>query len=175
MILRGQKINLRPLKISDAEFIFKHANNRKISRYTDILYPLKISEIKKYIRKSIKELKIKKSFIFGIEIKGRDEIIGIVSLADINYKNKSVELEYWVSPKYWRKGIAAESLKLILNFAFKKLKLNRVFAKTLPENINSINLLKKIGFVHEGTLRKSLFERGKFNDIFVFSILKNEL
>lgn len=174
MILRGQKINLRILKPSDAKFIFEHANNREISKYTDIPHPFKMPEIKKYINKSLMKFKKKKSFIFGIEMKEANEIIGIVSLVDVNYKNKSVELEYWVSPKYWRKGIAAESLGLIQNFAFKKLKLNRIFAKILPQNIASINFLKKKRFIHEGTLRKSLFEKGRFNDILVFGILRSE-
>lgn len=174
MILRGQKINLRTLKDSDKESIFRHINNKKVSKYTDILYPYKISEIKKFIEKSKKEFRKRKSFYFGIEILDKKGIIGVVSLTSLDWKNKKAEIEFWLSQDYWQKGIAKESLYLTIEYAFKKLRLNRIFAKTLPENTNSINLLKRIRFIHEGILRKSLFERGKFNDIFVFSILKNE-
>ncbi|MEK7149888.1 MAG: GNAT family N-acetyltransferase [Patescibacteria group bacterium] len=174
MILIGEKIKLRNLKKSDWESIFKHANNRKISKYTDIPHPFTILEIKKYIRKSTKEFKTKKSFHFGIDLLDNEEIIGVVSLTGLDWKNKSAELEFWLSPKYWSKGIASDSLITILLFAFKELKLNRIYSKVLPENIASIKFLKNNNFIYEGTLRKSLFERGKFNDIYIFSILRKE-
>lgn len=174
MILMGEKIKLRDLKESDWESIFEYINNRNISKYTDIPHPFTILSVKKYIWELIKEYKTRKSFHLGVEIKGEKKIIGIFSLENISYKNKSAELEFWIASKYWRKGIASDALKIILLFAFKKLKFNRIYAKVLPKNIISINFLKKNNFIYEGTLRKMLFEKGKFKDIMVFSILKSE-
>ena len=175
MILIGEKIKLRNLKDSDWKSIFENANNRKVSKYTDIPYPFTVPEIKKYVRKLIKEFKTRKSFHFGVEIKEEKGIVGIFSLENINYKNKSAELTFWLSSKYWgENNIASNALKIILLSAFKKIKLNRIYARTLPQNIASIKFLKKNNFVCEGRLRKMLFEKGKFNDVLVFSILKEE-
>lgn len=67
-----------------------------------------------------------------------------------------------------------EAIRLILRFGFKKLKLNRIYAKTISQNIASWKLLESCGLVREGTLRKSLFERGRWNDLLMYSILKEE-
>lgn len=60
-----------------------------------------------------------------------------------------VELGYRLKKQFWKKGYATEVSTLLLEKAFKELKAKEVFAKTMKENLNSLNVMKKIGLHFE--------------------------
>ena len=61
-----------------------------------------------------------------------------------------------------------------LTSLFVDLRLNRIEAATLEENIASKNLLKKIGFKKEGVLRKYLKINGTWRDHILYGLLEND-
>jgi len=65
-------------------------------------------------------------------------------------------------------------LDAVVQYGFEKMGLNRIEGMSLPENIPSIKLLKKLGFQEEGTLREYAFFRGQFRDFKMFSLLKKD-
>jgi len=79
-----------------------------------------------------------------------------------------------VAPDFWRKGIMIEVLQPILRYGFELMDLNRIEALFAPDNIASKKTLEKAGFVYEGTFRKSAFEKGRFCDEAICSLLKKE-
>ena len=120
------------------------------------------------------KMRKKKTFSLGIELKETKEIIGMVSLMNVDYDNKNAEIGYWLGKKYWGKGIMKEAIKLILDFGFKKLKLVRIYAKVMHPNITLAKLLEKSGFKYEGRMRKTILRRGKWMDDLRYSILNSE-
>ncbi len=172
--LIGSKIILRELKNSDAESIYQNANNKEIALYTDIPYPYSIKKVRLFIKKVKREIKNKTGYQFGIELLDKKGIIGIIGLTNIDYKHKKTEIEYWLGKKYWRQSIMREAGNLLLAFGFKKLKLNRIYAKAIPANVASWKLLESLGFFREGILREALFEKGKWVNLLIYSLLKKE-
>jgi ribosomal-protein-alanine N-acetyltransferase len=67
-----------------------------------------------------------------------------------------------------------EALRSIIGWGFHSLKLNRIEAMVMIENIASIKLLEKSGFLEEGILREYGFWKGKFHDLRLFSLLKKD-
>jgi RimJ/RimL family protein N-acetyltransferase len=65
-------------------------------------------------------------------------------------------------------------LKLILDFGFKKLGLVRIYAKVMHPNTASAKLLESVGFKYEGKLRKSVYRWGKWFDMLIYGLLKEE-
>ena len=88
---------------------------------------------------------------------------------------QSASLGYWIGEKYSRNGYMKEALKLLIPSLFVDLRLNRLEAATLEENIASKNLLKKIGFKKEGILRKYLKINGAWRDHILYGLLENDL
>ncbi len=173
MKLIGKKIILRTLKNSDAQSIFININDKKIYNYTDIK-PISLLKVLSFIKKINKEFNKKESYQFGIEYLDKKGIIGMIGLAGIDNKNKKAEIEFWLGKNYRGQGVMTESAQLILKFGFRKLRLKRVFAKTLSDNAASVRLLKNVGFYYEGMMRKALFERKKWKDVSIFSMLNTE-
>ena len=87
---------------------------------------------------------------------------------------QSASLGYWIGAKYARNGYMKEALKLLIPSLFIDLRLNRIEAATLEENVASRNLLKKIGFKKEGVLRKYLKINGAWRDHVLYGLLEND-
>ena len=173
MKIVGKKINLRTLKSSDAQSITECIKYKCVSRYmSNVPYPYKLRDAEVFID-SIK-IKDTKKLTIGIEDKNLHQIIGIISLNNINKKNKSGVFGYWLGEKYWGKGIMTEAVNLIINHAFKNLKLQRIQASVMHPNIASMNVLLKSGFQLEGILRKKVYKDKKWFDIFIFGLLKED-
>lgn len=83
-------------------------------------------------------------------------------------------LGYWVGERHARQGYMSEGLRLILAFAFQRLKLHRVEAACLPHNAPSRGLLLKSGFREEGYAREYLCIDGRWQDHVLFAILRDD-
>ena len=88
--------------------------------------------------------------------------------------SQSASIGYWIGVKYARNGYMKEALKLLIPSLFIDLRLNRIEAATLEENIASRNLLKKIGFKKEGVFRKYLKINGAWRDHVIYGLLEND-
>jgi len=84
---------------------------------------------------------------------------------------KSAELGYYVAEKYWNKGIASKSVGLIVKFGFESLHLTRIYAGVFQNNIASMRILEKNGFVLEGIKRKAIFKNNKILDEHFYAII----
>ncbi len=170
MKLKGTNINLRKLKKSDAESIAKYADDMDIARYTTLPHPYKGAE--DFIKKTQKDIRKKNGYELGIEHKGK--IIGMMSITNIDHTNKNAEIGYWLGKPFWGRKFMKEAGKIILEFAFKEVGLERVYARVLIPNIASSKLLEKLGFQYEGKQRRAMIRFGEWYDAYTYSLLKEE-
>ncbi|MDD5086935.1 MAG: GNAT family protein [Candidatus Nanoarchaeia archaeon] len=173
IFIGGKRINLRTPEVKDAESIKEYAQDKSISKYTvHIPYPYRIEDALSFIKKNREKLEKKEEYSLGIEL--NKEIVGMVSLFNINYKNKNAELGYWIGKPFRGKGYASEAAKMIIDFGFNKLGFRRIFAKLNHENTDSIKVLERIGFKYEGRLTKHRFQNGRYCDELRYGLLKEE-
>ena len=87
---------------------------------------------------------------------------------------QSASLGYWVGVNHARNGYMKEALQILIPTLFIDLRLNRLEAATLEENVASRNLLKKIGFKKEGVLRNYLKINGSWRNHVLYGLLEND-
>ena len=75
-------------------------------------------------------------------------------------------------PAYHRKK--SEALTSLFYILFKNMELNKIYAQTGSFNIESIELLEKMGFQRDGILRNHHELNDVFYDDYIFSILNKE-
>ena len=173
--LQGKLITLRKLKRSDAVSIQRHANNCDIARFLPRLpSPYTMDEARKWITTTSRLARQDKAYNFGIEDGQGGEIVGMIGLRNVNRHDRNAEIGYWVGKSFQRRGYAIEALRLILKFAFSKLRFVRVYAVVHHQNIGSIRLLEKTCFVREGVWRKASLMNRRWHDIYAYGILKEE-
>lgn len=100
-------------------------------------------------------------------------MIGATGL-QINGSNQLCELGYWVGKPFWGKGYCTEAARELLRYGFETLGINRIQARHMVKNPASGRVMEKIGMKLEGILRQSLFRWDKFEDVAMYSILKEE-
>lgn len=74
--------------------------------------------------------------------------IGCCGLRPYDSENKIFEIGVHLKEKYWGKGFAKEGCLAVIEYAFKTLKVNALFAGHNPKNVASAQLLKKLGFTY---------------------------
>ncbi len=170
--LIGKRIILRPLKLSDAKDIYLNIQDKRIAENTlRIPWPYKLKDAKNFVNKKQNSYLKKSDFTFGIELKSKKEVIGCIALDHVNFEHQNAEIGYWLGPKYWGQGIMTEAGKLILNFAFKKLKLHRIYGFSFGDNHASQIVFKNLGFKKEGFLRQAHWRFGRWRDDVCYGLL----
>ncbi len=111
----------------------------------------------------------------GIYYGFKNKLVGVVYLTDMDSLNRNAELSIMLGDKSaWNKGIGSTAVKYMLAHAFGDLNLERVYLRVLENNKRAIAFYKKLGFVHEGTLRKMIYKNNVYHNMIMMSILKEE-
>lgn len=114
---------------------------------------------------------------WAIHDKASKKVIGCISFEADRFRPKarSKELGYNLAENYWGKGIMTEAAKEVMRFGFEELDLEIISICTSEKNLRSQSVIKKCGFIYEGTIRKTYkIYDGTLRDSRVYSILKNE-
>ena len=72
------------------------------------------------------------------------------------------------------KGYAKEAVKLLVDYLFSGYPTERIVAFTDTENIPAQKVMEGIGFRCEGTMRRAMFRNGRWQDIAIYGILREE-
>ena len=112
---------------------------------------------------------------FAIHREGKDEPVGIIGLMSVSEANASADLSIIVGSAEDRdQGVGTEAIRLLLGYAFDGLGLNRVGLSVFDFNEPAISAYEKIGFAHEGRLRKAIRRYDAFHDAILMSVLADE-
>jgi len=104
-----------------------------------------------------------------------NEPVGLIGLLDINTRFSKAEFHIMVgNHKYRGKGVALKATRIMLDVAFTKFGLNKVYSFIECENRSSLVLCTKAGFRVEGLLHQDAVLDGRFSNRYVMSILKQE-
>ena len=168
---------LREKKMSDVEDFFNYYSDPEVHQYILCQIPSNIEETERELSYWRNIFYRNDGIYFAIADKRNDRLIGSIGLTGYNSYQGRIELSYDLSKEYWRQGIMKNAIDAVTKYAFEEFnqKINRVEAFTATGNIPSKNLLLKSGFELEGVLRQHRYHREVYVDVFVFSILRQDL
>lgn len=88
---------------------------------------------------------------FVIADKKCDEAIGIIHIMSVEDRVvETLELGYIINPSHRRKGLAYEAIHALTNLLLDDLYLDMILLGAIEENVPSIHLFHKLGFIFEG-------------------------
>ena len=170
MVLENDVLKLRPFEIEDIDQILPHFNDEEVRQYLAVIFPVNKLVERNFIESLYKD---DKNILLGMEVNGT--LIGSIGLHRIDWVNRSTELGIVIFRKeYWNKGYGTKAIDLMLKYAFEYLNMNRVSLKVYEYNERAIHVYEKCGFKVEGRLRKAKFFKGRYWDVLVMSILRDE-
>lgn len=148
----GEKINLRQLRLSDAEDLLNYYNNPRVYRYLDWNGPQDLNMAEDALKHWIEGYEKGYILRFAIAEKSTNKIIGTIFLTDVS--ETKGEIGYELSEEYWHQGMMTEAIKEMIRIGFEEMGLVRLQAIVCQQNEASQKLLEKVGFQKEGLMRK---------------------
>ena len=161
-------INIRNHLQKDIPYRVKWLNNPKVKKFIGdrISQTTTLKKQKKWFSEYKKD-KLEKFFT----ISDNSKPIGFMGLSAINRFTKDAALFVAIGEdKYRDKGIGKKAMKWLIDYGFKKLKLNRIYLEVTKENIPAVKLYKSLGFGIEKVIKRDMSYRGKFYDTLYMSI-----
>lgn len=104
------------------------------------------------------------------------EMIGLVSIINIHYINRSAEFGgLMIGNKKYQDGFAwIESYLFVYEYAFERLGLNRLYGYRLAEHDVTQAIGRAMFSKTEGVLRQAVYKNGQFHDLLIGTLLKSE-
>jgi diamine N-acetyltransferase len=173
-VLIGKQVRLRAIEREDVPAFLRWFNDPEVRQYLLLYKPMSKAEEERWVEA---RQEARDEFIFGIEALIGEEwvLIGNVGLVKIDWKNRAAALGIVLGEKeHWGQGYGTEATRLMLRFAFHELNLHRVELDVFDFNERAMRCYKKVGFRREGTKRAALFHDGRYHDVHVMGILREE-
>ena len=83
------------------------------------------------------------------------------------------EIGFMLHGDYCNKGIMTEAVRQMCSIAFHDLPIERITANIFQPNTASMQVLRKNGFVHEGTMKRAIINNDLIYDLCIFGLTKN--
>ena len=112
---------------------------------------------------------------FAWVIEHTSRVIGEARLDRVDMQDRRASFAIGIlDPQCLGKGIGTEAMRLVLQFAFDRLKLHRVSVRVLAYNHRAIRSYKKCGFVLEGREREAALVNGEWHDDCIMGLLDRD-
>ncbi len=171
---RGDKLELGPVQ---REYLLKYVewlNDWEVSRFLmpGIPFLLNLDDETDWFERRRQD---KDNIVFAILALPEKQLIGNCGVHRLDWKNRSAVFGIVIGEKnYWNKGYGTDATRTLLRFAFEQLGLNRMELEVYDFNPRAIRAYEKAGFRRDGVRRQALYRDGKFHDVYLMGILRED-
>ena len=131
-----------------------------------------IDSAHEFIKFNLTEFARNSSFSASVILEER--FVGGVGFHNLDLRNKSAHIGYWLAKEAQGRGIMTRCCRVLFDYLFDELKLNRVQINCNVENAKSRAIPERLNFKLEGIHRQVEFLHGEFRDWAVYAMLKEE-
>ena len=176
--LRGVRVCLRPYAVSDGVVV-----QEAIEESRDHLRPWMawvdsrrtVQECETYVRQALAKWITQEDVTVGMWDCSTNRYLGGVWLSDIDWRVPEMEIGYWVRVSAQGQGYVTEAVTLLCKLAFTTFAVERVTIQCEAANTKSANIARRLGFVHEATLRNhSRNTMGELTTVLIFALTRDD-
>lgn len=156
MILKTERLVLRPWREADAVALYEYAKNQRIGPIAGWPAHLSVEESAEVIRTVFAH-----EGIFAVTLVADDKAIGLIGVllgSDSNFDiaANEGEVSYWIGVPFWGRGLIPEAVREILRYGFEDLKLQSIWSGCFDNNEQSKKVQEKCGFQYQYTQQSQL-------------------
>lgn len=173
--LKGEQIYLRALEPKDLDFLYQLENDMSIWEISGTLKPYSKKVLQLYLENAYRDIYDVKQLRLCICNSG-DDCIGLIDLFDFDPKNRRAGIGIVITKTEDRnKGVGAEAISLLCDYAFSILDLHQLYANILEENKSSIHLFEKLGFDKIGVKKEWIRTNSGFKNEIIFQKINSNV
>jgi len=171
-ILENNTIRLRALEPEDLKLLYKWENNSDIWEVSHCQKPFSLFVLKQYLESSHLDIYESKQLRLVIELKEKDEAIGLIDLFDFDPFHNRAGIGILLHDKIHRhKGYANEALETLIKYCFKSLQLHQLYCNITTDNQASVKLFCSKGFEIKGTKQDWIKGQNAWKDEYFLQLI----
>lgn len=128
-----------------------------------------VASAREFIRGNLSEFAT--TGAFGASVVSGEKIAGIISFHHLDTNNKSAHLGYWLAKSAQGKGLMTRCSRVLIDYLFDEMQLNRVQINCNVENLKSRAIPERLGFQLEGVMRQVEFFDDRYGDWAIYAML----
>ena len=172
--LYTERLTLRKISVRDSADMFEYSKRPEVSKYL-LWSPHSDIRVTKNYTRYLQGAYMKKEFYdWALVLRRSDKMIGTCGFSHIDADNNSAEIGYVLNSDYWGLGYAAEAVMRVLAFGFETAGFNRIFARILDGNTQSVRVAEKCRMRYEATHKNAIIVKGEYKTYHEYAILKKE-
>lgn len=169
-ILKTEKFELNKFTQEDIHHVYSGLSDPQVIKYYGISYPsLEATQAQMKWFEEIENRHTGQWWAIRSRLEGA--FLGGIGFNHFQPLHYCAEIGFWLLPQFWGKGILKELIPIVFQHAVSNWNLHRMEAVVESENIQSITLLERTGFIFEGCRRESEYKNGKFIDLNIYAKL----
>lgn len=173
MELHGPSLTLRYATPDDAHALLELGSDPEVTRFFSWGPYVRVEEPVAYIV-GLADRRERGEQLDLLIVHRVDGPIGVVGLVELSQRDRRAVIGTWLGRRWWGTGANRETKALVAHLAFRHLGLERLGAYADAENVRSQRALRRVGFVHEGLLRRWHRHGDTAHDVHVYSWLREE-
>jgi len=169
---RGNSVTLRPFGQAEAERYLEWVNSAEVASQVGRALPVSPLEHSRWYEQNVQR---SDAVFFAIYTEDISQYVGNVWLCDIHPINRTAELRILIGdPQAQGRGFGTDACQTVLDFAFRRLNLHKVYVHVLSSNQRATRAFQKAGFRPEALLRSEYFVDGQYQDVYRLSMLSTD-
>jgi RimJ/RimL family protein N-acetyltransferase len=169
----GETVYLRAVERDDIERCLRWINDPEVTRF--LVAGRKPATRKRQEEWIDKANATEHEMVFAICLVENDLHIGNCGLHEIDPVDRRAVVGILIGERSMQsKGHGTAAMRLLLDHAFETLNLERVQLSVYSNNPRAQRVYERLGFKHEGVLRKNRYKRGEYVDEIVMGLLRAE-
>ena len=172
--LETKRLILRRIAMRDAEDIFAYSRDEEVARHVLWSAQKDVGEAKDYCRFMMKRYRCDQPSSWGFIEKATGRLVGTIGYMDYNEDNATVEVGYSLARWLWNGGYMTEALSRVIGYTFENMDINRIEAQHELANPSSGRVMEKCGMKKEGVLRQRLYNKGRYVDVALYAVIRED-
>lgn len=168
------RLLLRRMEMSDAKDLFDYSRDPQVALHVLWDAQKNISESRAYIKCMLRKYRAGDPASWCIVRRDQGRVVGTIGYMWFQPENNAAEVGYSLARDCWNQGFMTEALQAVLRYSFEEMGINRIEAQHEVGNPASGAVMRKCGMTREGTLRSRLYNKGRYVDVELYSILRQE-
>ena len=167
-------IRLEPLTAAHAAAMDALARDRDVARFTRVPDPVPDGFGARWVERYTRGRDERTNDGFAIVDAESGDFLGFMALVNLNLEAQEAEAGYIVASHARGRGVATRGLRLLTDWAFGELPLERIELFIDVDNSPSEVVAQRCGYTREGVLRWTYLKPGLRSDTIVYSKLRRE-
>ena len=164
---------LRPWRDSDLRAVAEACQDDEIARWTSVPDNYSEADARAFLLYRYDALLAGTTAPFAV-VSPSSQLLGSIALMRIDWQHRRGEAGYWLARWGRGQGHATRALRMISDWGFEALGLERIDLYAATGNAASQRVAERAGFVREGVLRAYMRGKDGQQDMVAFGLLASE-